>query len=189
MSIKIYTAWRCPTPHINTVLTQYREACLDFASRELRKEIKLRRVPRIMSKKPEDRRNLETNVRKILIQSVEASKSHERGNDFDFDASLNVWFEDLYALIIPYTEMNVYVTQVPKYAENYCYYNNTDRPKDVSEQQWKQREKDWNKACLNDWDKTRLVYQVIDAKNRVGLIPLVRRAFPHIDTYNALPKN
>jgi len=35
-----------------------------------------------------------------------------------------------------------------KMVSEYCYFNNTDKPENISSKEWIQREKDWEKLCL-----------------------------------------
>jgi hypothetical protein len=76
------------------------------------------------------------------------------------DASLNVWIRGRYAYIIPYG-YSVCPTDL-EWVEDYCYFNNTDRPERVTARQWAARSNMWDKLCLNDHDATRLSYTIVE---------------------------
>jgi hypothetical protein len=112
-------------------------------------------------------------------RAVEASKSMTR--DFEcIDASVNVWLYKKYAYVIFYGEHWLYEDfERPEGVEDYCYWNNTDEPDDVTRRQWEARGKTWDQVCLNHWDEGRMVHEIIkaDSTNYTGLFEVAKIIF------------
>lgn len=78
--------------------------------------------------------------------AVEKTKRRDPECDFHFEICI-IPIKDK-VLILPYTEqielMNLIKNQ--KYIKSYGYWNNTDPDDEVSDEEWEQREEDWNDA-------------------------------------------
>jgi hypothetical protein len=78
--------------------------------------------------------------------AVEKTKRRDPECDFHFEICI-IPIKDK-VLILPYTEqielMNLIKNQ--KYIKSYGYWNNTDPDDEVSDEEWEQREEDWNAA-------------------------------------------
>lgn len=193
MSTKIYRAWGCRTNHLSAVLIDYRKECIERAAEAVRREIRKRNIAGYDSNltstaKQQRKQKIELAIRDIFTSSIAASHSLERCHAFDFDASLNVWVVGSYAMMIPYTELTIFPDMVPDLAHDFSYCNNTDRPADVSNATWRMRQKRWDHILAN-WNATRLVYTVIDAKNDTGLEDIAKQAYRFIDHTKTIPEN
>lgn len=60
------------------------------------------------------------------------------------------------------------------WAEDYSYWNNTDRPETVTARQWAARARTWEQVCLNDHNGRRLNHVVVNAAREEGLIEVIR---------------
>lgn len=84
----------------------------------------------------------------FLDKIEEAEKSDFRQPSYDFEFNFCVFpLKDKF-LVTVYGEKEAYIKTFENFkeVEEYKYYNNTDRPENVSSREWKKRESDWNKA-------------------------------------------
>jgi hypothetical protein len=110
---------------------------------------------------------------------VEASKVMTRSLEC-IDASINVWLYKNHAYVIFYGEHWLHSDfNRPEGVEDYCYWNNTDEPDDVTRRQWEARGKTWDKVCLNHWDEGRMTHEVIkaDSTTHTGLFEVAKIVF------------
>ena len=49
--------------------------------------------------------------------------------------------------------------------EEYRYWDNIDRPRGISDREWGQRRRTWDRVCLKDWDAGRMSHVVIEGKH------------------------
>ncbi len=198
MSTKIYIGWRCKVADLSPrVLPSMREKALKEAALTVKaiiKEFKPKHIDDAMKTSGKRLKVKQTPLlRKIvtlkaaLTLCAKASESQER-SEYDIDASCNVWVHGKHAYIIPYGECWT-VDWMPNGAEDYSWYNNVDKPKDVTAFQWKAREANWRIVCLDeDWDSTRMVHTIIDAKKAIGLVELAGKLVRGLDNqYRVLP--
>jgi hypothetical protein len=81
---------------------------------------------------------------------------------FNCDCGWNIWFHDGLAYVIPWGEDHrMKQLDVPGWAEEYGYWNNTDKPDDITDEEWDKRSDTWDAVCLNDWDAKRLTHDII----------------------------
>ena len=90
---------------------------------------------------------------------------------FNLDCSFNFWCDvDGSIYFIPY---NSRVCRITKGMErkfrlqDFCYFDNTDRPKGISNKTWEIRKNKWDQLCLeecDDWSKNRYSHVIIEAK-------------------------
>ncbi len=105
----------------------------------------------------------------LFNNMVEASKSKARSG-ICIDCSLNVWLHKGWMYCILYGEHWLWEKYTPPAGvEDYCYWNNTDEPDNVTRRQWQAREKNWDAVCLKDHNATRMVHEVIHASQEIGL--------------------
>lgn len=92
------------------------------------------------------------------------SNQTKRCLNFDIDLSLNIWLHESYAHIIPVGEYRWF--DVPQSAEEFRYWNNADRPKELSEAEWEYRYETWeNINCgqgIASHNSRRLNHSIID---------------------------
>jgi len=86
---------------------------------------------------------------------VRDSKSPER-RMFDLNSSFNFWLDVRHAYIVPYGR-TVLPKQRPDWIEDFSYWNNIDRPENITARQWRARQKKWDELCLSDksWNQNR----------------------------------
>lgn len=65
-------------------------------------------------------------------------------NDFTFD--LSVYPMENQTLLYYYSEQNLSLDEFSDDIELYGYWNNSDKPDSISEEEWEQRKNDWNEA-------------------------------------------
>lgn len=198
MSTKIYTAWRCRHRMFYLALDEIRKKAFEYAAKTVREEIKAFE-PKVFEKAyktfmkvkkqpdtPELRKLLQ--VRSAMAAAQIASTSMERMHPCDIDASLNVWLYNDHVYMIAYGECWNHVGNfVPSAAEDYAYWNNTDKPDHVTHQQWRQRGKTWDEVFGDAWDSARLVHKIIEAKDDTGLHELAKILLPKVDPYTVVP--
>ena len=184
MSTKIYFAYRMPAGVFSeTFLPSFRRHVFQKAADRVKKCMrdlpvpdmrlvyeagKEYRWPKVSFKKwcEEDKYRLLT----VFRNTVAASKAKQR--DFDcIDCSLNIWIYKGKVYCILYGECWLWDGyKPPSRVEDYCYWNNTDSPKEVSQRQWKARGDNWDKVCLDgDWNATRMTHDIIHASQEIGL--------------------
>lgn len=176
MSVKIYEAYRFMIPYFNEFISIVDTAMFNNA---------LKRVKNLMSAVEENfaqslvdkewgshkvtfsREKLIRFARfqHVINKAKEASAKAERDPLFCLDCGVNFWISDgprqlVYA--IPYGESflrdNI---KYPRWAEEYAYFNSTDKPDHLTQCEWDSRYRMWTRICLNDWDAKRLFHEVI----------------------------
>jgi hypothetical protein len=177
VSTKIYTAWRFPVRRLNEFLATAREQWFRIAAAKVKQLAKVIDKDRLVLVKsphmPERAKRL-----KLALQEMQvASQSKYRITQVEcIDMTLNVWLHNGIAYIIPIGELNFIDTmKFPPWAQDFSYWNNTDRPDNVTPQGWAWRARVWEKVCLQDHDRTRLNHVVVEAAREVGLIEIIRR--------------
>lgn len=199
MSTKIYHAWRCRCRSFPGALKQLRMVAFAHAAKTVRDEIRKFDKVRFEAeykkflkekKQPKDTRTLRRifQVRAVFSLAQDASRSPERMNPCDIDASLNVWVHKARVYIIGYGDVwNTYHDFVPTWAEDYSWWNNVDKPADVGTQAWRRRGENWNAVLDSGWDTARLTHRMIEAKDDVGLHELSEMLLPKINSMMVVP--
>ena len=84
----------------------------------------------------------------INKKNKKISKTQERNPLFDFSCEICLIPIEDKILCLYFGEAKEYLNTFTSFKEisSYYYYNNVDKPEDVPEEEWKQREKDWAKA-------------------------------------------
>lgn len=197
MSTKIYRAVRCPVGNINNVLLELRNMAMIHAATEVKRfarRIDGKAVLNLAkdmgaSRGKDVTKRLLTEARYQLAfkEAIVSSQRPERAVPLDIDASCNVWVDKGKAYMILYGPL--WPSQyVPPGAEDYAYWNNTDRPDAVSARAWKARGDTWDRVVLDhDWNATRMVHTIISAKEETGLHELCKLVLPGHDPYAVLP--
>lgn len=191
MSTKIYTAWRMPiTVFYKDFIPAFREHCFanvvkrvdDLAAVVL--PVVLQEVynkywkDKVTYEEFEKTRGKQVRVRHVLKYSFLASRDYKRNLAFSMDCSFNTWFYNNKAYVIPYGESWTRTDFIPpEKIENYCYWNNTDEPKNVTRKQWEARGDMWDKICLNDWNKGRMLHEVVNIEENIGNVEIWRKIF------------
>jgi hypothetical protein len=161
MSTKIYYAYRMP---VQTFIDSFLPA--------FRKHVFKQAVSFIKKNLIEDNEPTVELLKSIFVRMAEASKSKLRRYEC-IDCSLNVWIYKNKVYTILYGEPFLWRKfKPPAKVEDYCYWNNTDEPENVTRRQWNERGKTWEKVCLADgcWDTGRMVHEIINASTKLGLV-------------------
>lgn len=109
-------------------------------------------------------------LRETLKLCAEASSKLTRDFVYCIDCSLNVWLHKGKVYVIPYGETWIFdCFKSPDRVEDFSYWNNTDHPDDLTIRKWNARRKTWEEVCLRDWDYSRMVHDIVDAKKSIGL--------------------
>ena len=112
--------------------------------------------------KDSDRRIAFARFQTVINEAKRASAQAERDPAYNLDCGVNIWFHDHDAYGIPIGEG--WLTgklRLPWWVKNYSYWNNTDRPRGVTQGDWDARGKRWDKVCLDNWNARRLWHEVI----------------------------
>jgi hypothetical protein len=167
MSTKIWTAHRIPLPSLNRYLELCRDKSLKkfFATADWqlncidwKQAVKRARENKYIQKVTGH------DIRRYAVELLEAeyrkaNQSWDAGL-FDVECGLNIWLEDAYAYIIP-VGRTVVLPKV-RWAKDYSYQNQVDRPKHIPAKEYAERKKTWERLCLNNWNVHRLYYQIVD---------------------------
>jgi hypothetical protein len=201
MSTKIYYGYRCSVKTFNEVfLPAFREHCL--AKVQERIELLMDAVLPEKIREYYENKNWQEEMpyeeflvkkekffrfRTVFKLACEASKDDKRNFISCLDCSLNVWLHKNNVYIIPYGETWIYDDfKLPEGAEDYSYWNNTDRPDEISNRKWNERRNNWEAVCLNDWNKSRLNHIIIDLKqDNFSLQPIANKIFDEKEAFGA----
>lgn len=172
MSTKIYEAYRFPKARMNEFILLFNE----IAFKAVRATLKLYQLkPEAIAEYRKElfgnneeasKRTSDAEVSMVwtLGHAMMASKSLEK-DMFDLDCSFNMWVDGNYCYVIPYAGPIIqWRKSLPKWCKDYCYYNNSDEPKGVTEREWINRGKTWNRIALDNWDATRLTHVALELK-------------------------
>ena len=172
MSTKIYRAWRCPADKMNWYLKWARSQMLRVVDERVEK-LKAAVKPEALPEKPdwaeigwESAAWFEFLTKKLM----EAASKSTRDPLFDLECGLNLWIHDdgrLYIMPIGEHWIAESLDNPPEPVENYAYWNNTDRPDDVTEDEWHDREATWEEVCLRDHNRFRLYHAVVETKGHM----------------------
>lgn len=158
MSTKIYTAWRCRTNTFPKFLEHFRKNCFKTAVRYIRETFKS-----VFDAKE----NFETVFDRRVAPKLYAASVSKISSQYCVDASLNVWYHNRHFYIIPYGIL--FKTYKPvEGVTDYSYWDNADRPDNITRRQWRNRYMTWSAVCLDNWDIHRLQYDIINIGQNVG---------------------
>ena len=167
MSTKIWTAVRVPIPKLNEYLKLCRAETMKQVFEQAEWQITkmdwdAARVEAEADIAKSKYREIEQVTRRyalrMLAEEYRKSSTNFERRIFDVDSSVNIWLDDKFAYIIPYGKT---VLAEIKYAEDYHYQNQVDKPENVSNREWKAREKKWDEVALDDWNATRLQHEFV----------------------------
>jgi len=205
MSTKIWEAYRIPISKINEFTDifhdEYTEAVMEFITaaadvapdkviQNLTEE-EIHSAPMIMTLgmpnvKTHDWYN-DANSEKqlklakfgwVIMKAIEQGKSLSK-QIFQIDGGFNFWIEGRYAYIIPVVNLNYqYTIKYPKWAKDFHYQNSTDRPENITSEEWDHRRETWGRLNCgdgkSDHNSRRFYHSIIDMDDRnsdfIGLI-------------------
>ena len=175
MSTKIYEAYRFPKNKLEEFISLFNTICFEQVAEEVSSVIlqdlcknavrKQLFGPKWRSKKiNRDYDDAEIEVIWSLAEAMMMSKTG-RNSRLHLDCSFNLWMKGKYAYVVPYVADCIKLEKhLPKWCEDYCYFNHSDQPEGISNKQWKQREMIWEELALEDWNRTRLTHVTLEMK-------------------------
>ena len=188
MSTKIYEAWKIPANKLLDFTNYYNNICRNFVYKmilDLMPHIK----PEVVQKIAKDCQNEEfkkdpnfDKANRLTWVFMEWMRESKRGmwDIVNFDCSFNAFIDKNCFYIIPYPPYrNFKFKRLPKYCKDFSYWNNTDQPKNISNREWNNRAKTWERIALggvDQWDESRFDHVVFEAKHpSVGMYALQDR--------------
>lgn len=164
MSTKIYEAYRFKKGRLNEFMglidSELIPQIKDYAY-EIYKGIKDEAIEKRREERNYDDDFSDEFIREELFDNLirDACDSVER-DLFDLTASFNFWIRGEYVYTIPYFESWLGEIDYPDWVEDYAYWNNSDRPEYISNEEWNKRRELWEEINSN-WDKGRLVHLIM----------------------------
>ena len=179
MSTKIYEAYRFPAEKLDEFLAHVRPRMLKGFFEKIerlmvlgwtKKELdaideKVACLDYLKDATPERIEATRERYRWYALQSKlrSASVSFEK-SAYNVDASWNLWIYNGWVYTIPYGRYKHGAKEL-NFVEDFSFWNNSDGPDDVPEEEFRARGEVWEKVCLNDWNGTRLNHVVVDFSN------------------------
>ena len=171
MSTKIYYAWKIPVNQLNKFIDIVRPQIFNKAV-ELVKIIMCSEYVLPTDIAEDLKKGIPEKAarfRKAIKVIEEVSKKDTRSPGQDIDFALNIWLRGKYAYIIPVGEEYFKsILKLPKWAKDFSYWNNTDKPDNVSSKKWRLRSHTWNEVCLLNHNTRRLCHSIIDFSKSHG---------------------
>lgn len=172
MSTKIHYGVRFPLSRLGEFAEKTRIRGLkavETRARELldaMKDPKLSKADLKLEKKERENKLRWKKAGKLIELLREAAKDPQR-SIFDLTFGWNLYIAPgaMFVLASPWGSMSREAGKlVPKWVEEYGYWDNTDRPDEISARKWRQRELDWEIACAPDYQRHPLNLYVFDAQ-------------------------
>lgn len=187
MSTKIYHGARFPLRLLPEFITHTRVKGLALVEKrafELLSTVEVKKPPKLSQAEwtsyprqtggPNVTRREYAQAQALMKLVAEAAAKAER-DPFDLSCGWNIWCPPLHrsaprdpiALASPWGAFAEKAPR-PRFAEDFGYWNNSDRPKSVTEAQWRQRRDLWEVACAPSYENHKVTINVFDGA-RYGL--------------------
>lgn len=172
MSTKIYTAFKVKRKVSNNTITFWkfirkirkrgvkevqsvlRKLYLDYASEIESSDLEVIKAKESYSYNDEKAKLLVAHKR--IIQEYKNQQLSQYRNEFDFDVRISIRELDGNLYMIPHCDITMLKAldflKKEKSIQSYCYWNSTDKPKNISQKEWDTRSTVWNKLYSNGWD-------------------------------------
>ena len=181
MSTKIYVAARFPQERFpealklihNAFLEKAHESYVEFVDAVDEERLAKTHKLKIGSKRLQHM--------KMMVASKEAREMYQRSKMDFLACGFNAWFHEGMVYVIPwgmpgFTDCLLQIAFVTEWMEEYGYWNSTDRPDDISEEEWNERSDTWTAVGPNDnyvrHMESRLTHVVCESKDAYGLFVL-----------------
>ena len=193
MSTKIYRAWRLPAENLNAffdqarpqmygrVLDRVESIAMKVSDESVTTYLEKQRqdyVTRGWTKLAERDYSL-TGWKAAWFRTEKALEYIQRARDhvhgyLMIDCGFNVWLHEGSAYVIPWGSWGYHDELVLQpYVRDYSYWNNTDKPDDIPDDEWSERGDTWGKINLygdDAYNRHRLEYSVVDLDRGGGSI-------------------
>ena len=159
MSTKIYNGYKIPKSLdvLQDFIIDFRNKAEEIVLNDLTKltaEMTSYNVDRFFFNSLKEPELADSALQKVMrliddeYSKIKKTKQRNPTYDFECEVSVLVPKESDKILLLLFTEKQNIKSLFESYEfiEEYCYWNNSDKPNDISESDWKQREIDWNKA-------------------------------------------
>lgn len=174
MSTKIYEAYRTKLgvdiwsmiPQLRKKATEGAAECLRVLYEDVAKEADTssERYQKTFASSNDERLARLTVAQEVIIREYKAQAASDIRSSFNLDVSLAIRHHEGRFYIIPHVDMSMRnaleFLKHNKKLEACPYWNNTDKPKNVTEKQWKTRGETW-RAMFENWQDV-LVLHVVD---------------------------
>lgn len=177
MSMKIYEGYRVPLNKLNATILFIKKrmisTAIDFVSKnmatikdEVVKQDIDKRKSSFCSNPNDDPVFLDKYYRLARVYAMFILSSRKNHWFMNIDCFVKVFIDSKYAYFYavgPNTISGSGITKMPRYVEEYSYWNNTDKPEHIGNKEWKLRAKKWNKLLSNNYPY--MVYDIISMKD------------------------
>jgi len=189
MSTKIHNAWRIPRKFLERFIKFAYPLCHKECAKKfyeltvrLHDADKIREVTYEKYKIEQGKELKPELIWMVMMENMEgiAHKFAEanRWNRFGVDCHFDIRLHGRFAYIIPFMDHDILAKlkeNLPSYAQDFRYFNNADKPSDISVKEWRHRRTTWEKIGLKsdiEWSATRLVYTVVKGFETYSFIEL-----------------
>lgn len=160
MSTKIYQAWRSTPSDYPELIRRLTDFAYARAGDHFRKFV----APTL--------KDVPAGVKRVYLSSV----GYERRVEC-VDCHARVFFNRNFAYVIAQSDLNLFGFDPGSPFWDYCYWNNTDKPDDVTRGEWAGRRRVWNALLDRGWECWPVV-RVIDGGNYDHVERVVLTAYP-----------
>lgn len=167
MSIKVYEAYRIPENRLNDFIHFIDKVCLNNIKEEI---IKL--YNNIVDESVEEYKNKHSYLKdysdkevkfELMVDMIRKDMESDMRGMCDMTSGVDMWLVGDKFYIVPYGEKWVYKDiEYPDFVEDYSYWDNTDRPEDISRIEWKDRRSKWKYILNIIGDRDRLRHEIFD---------------------------
>lgn len=186
MSTKIYQAYRAPAEYIVDLIDWGRDTMETAAMVWLERLMenidpeKLGECPEHIAGDPEGEKVWERAKRlETVMELVKEEVKSPYKSVLNINCGMNLWFYAGKVYMIPIGERFIVEEldkSLPEWLEDYSYWNNTDPPEEITDEQWRERGETWDQICTGkgraQHNARRLYHEVIDAGTSMGSFDL-----------------
>lgn len=172
MSTKIYQAYKIKTGRFNDFLLHIRQETIKVAIPRI-ENLMAAVKPEALAQWLEDYRIKEASEKmqrrgqwEIVLKLLKKNHDNQYAfNPVDLGSGWTFFLDNRYFYGWPWGMIKLSDEVIQTFGDgikDFCYWNNTDRPDDVSRQEWKNRERKWNQIWNRGEFIHRLDYRILD---------------------------
>lgn len=148
MSICIYTAFRVKPENLTLVLKKYKEILWPYVEDYV---FSLLTIHNSVRDPGDDNLKHPVHLLSELWREIKKAADEPQRDPFDPSLSIAITYHGKYCYLRPFQSSSGYTlddllkpdkVKIPTY-EDYCYFNSTDKPDDISQKKWNQRRNVW----------------------------------------------